>query len=292
MCCGWSPFYAEDTQQMYKNICFGKIRFPKGVINDDGKQFVKGVRQAFNIYKIHMIYFHQTQLLNRNPKHRLGAQRDAAELKEHPFFKNIDWHALSLKQVTPPFKPVVESDESTNNFDPEFTSADIRDVGVEDIDLDDDDPSEAWVSQSIGGSGLTHTPNGPLGSERPKSTSPLAPLSPITNGSTLANLTITSNSRPQGIQIKRQKNKGFASSPLTNSVQENFRGFTYLGGESLITPMLTALGKKGEKHDEAVDDVEFHEISTEDEAEDTGRSAGRYANARRQNGFHEEDDMS
>ena len=43
MCCGWSPFYAEDTQQMYKNICYGKIRFPKGVINDDGKQFVKGV---------------------------------------------------------------------------------------------------------------------------------------------------------------------------------------------------------------------------------------------------------
>ena len=47
MCCGWSPFYAEDTQQMYKNICFGKIRFPKGVINDDGKQFVKGVRLFF-----------------------------------------------------------------------------------------------------------------------------------------------------------------------------------------------------------------------------------------------------
>lgn len=43
MCCGWSPFYAEDTQQMYKNICFGKIRFPKGVICEDGKSFVKGV---------------------------------------------------------------------------------------------------------------------------------------------------------------------------------------------------------------------------------------------------------
>jgi serine/threonine protein kinase len=43
MCCGWSPFYAEDVQQMYKNICFGKIRFPRGVIGDDGKQFVKGV---------------------------------------------------------------------------------------------------------------------------------------------------------------------------------------------------------------------------------------------------------
>jgi protein-serine/threonine kinase len=28
---------------MYKNICFGKIKFPRGVIGDDGKQFVKGV---------------------------------------------------------------------------------------------------------------------------------------------------------------------------------------------------------------------------------------------------------
>ncbi len=50
MCCGWSPFYAEDTQQMYKNICFGKIRFPKGVINEDGKMFVKGVSFFFALF--------------------------------------------------------------------------------------------------------------------------------------------------------------------------------------------------------------------------------------------------
>ncbi|KAK7695957.1 hypothetical protein QCA50_000596 [Cerrena zonata] len=145
MCCGWSPFYAEDTQQMYKNICFGKIRFPKGVINDDGKQFVKG-------------------LLNRNPKHRLGSQRDAAELKEHPFFKMIDWDALARKQVTPPFKPVVESDESVANFDPEFTTADVRDAGPIDVnDLDEEDPSEDWVALSQSQIGTSHTPNGPLG---------------------------------------------------------------------------------------------------------------------------------
>ena len=57
------------------------------------------------------------QLLNRNPKHRLGAQRDAAELKEHPFFKLIDWVALAAREVSPPFKPYVESDESVANFD-------------------------------------------------------------------------------------------------------------------------------------------------------------------------------
>lgn len=54
MCCGWSPFYAEDTQEMYKNICFGKIRFPKGVINEDGKQFVKGVSHQFWFPRSHM----------------------------------------------------------------------------------------------------------------------------------------------------------------------------------------------------------------------------------------------
>lgn len=259
MCCGWSPFYAEDTQQMYKNICFGKIRFPKGVINEDGKQFVKG-------------------LLNRNPKHRLGAQRDAAELKEHPFFSNIDWEALSLKQVTPPFKPVVESDESTSNFDPEFTSADMRDVGVVDMDLDEEDPSEAWVSQSIGTT--VHTPNGPLGSERPAG----KPLSSITNGSSY-----TSSSK--GIQIKPKKmRRELLGSPLTNSVQENFRGFTYSGGESVIAPMVNALAKK-DKDEEAVDDEEIPDVTTEDEFEDFGKSAGRYANARRKGlGFSSLDD--
>jgi len=55
--------------------------------------------------------------------------------------------------------------------------------------------------------------------------------------------------------------------------------------------MITALGKK-EKDDEAVDDEEFHEITTEDEADDTRRSAGRYANVRRQNGFRDNDDLS
>ncbi|KAH8999212.1 serine/threonine protein kinase [Lactarius akahatsu] len=123
MCCGWSPFYAEDTQHVYKNICFGKVRFPRGFINEDGKHFVKA-------------------LLSRIPKQRLGAQRDAAELKEHPVFKTINWDALARKQVTSPFKPVVESHESTTNFDPEFTSADISHIGLAgELNLDGDDPS-------------------------------------------------------------------------------------------------------------------------------------------------------
>ena len=104
MCCGWSPFYADDTQQMYKNIAFGKVRFPKDTLSTEGRNFVKG-------------------LLNRNPKHRLGAQRDAEELKEHPFFADTDWEAIMAKGVVPPFKPKLKNILDVSNFDPEFTEA-------------------------------------------------------------------------------------------------------------------------------------------------------------------------
>ncbi|KAK0660491.1 kinase-like domain-containing protein [Cercophora samala] len=104
MCCGWSPFYAEETQQMYKNIAFGKVRFPRDTLSLEGRNFVKG-------------------LLNRNPKHRLGATDDAEELKRHAFFADIDWDALSKKLITPPFKPQLKNDTDVSYFDPEFTNA-------------------------------------------------------------------------------------------------------------------------------------------------------------------------
>ena len=49
MCCGWSPFYADDTQQMYKNIAFGKVRFPKDTLSAEGKSFVKGVQSFVHL---------------------------------------------------------------------------------------------------------------------------------------------------------------------------------------------------------------------------------------------------
>ena len=104
MCCGWSPFYAEETQQMYKNIAFGKVRFPRDALSTEGRNFVKG-------------------LLNRNPRHRLGANGDAEELKKHPFFSDVDWDALSKKNVVPPFKPKLKSELDVSYFDPEFTTA-------------------------------------------------------------------------------------------------------------------------------------------------------------------------
>lgn len=102
MCCGWSPFFAEDNQKMYQKIAFGKVKFPRDVLSPEGRSFVKG-------------------LLNRNPKHRLGAIDDGRELRAHPFFADIDWEALRQKKVPPPFKPHLTSETDTSNFDPEFT---------------------------------------------------------------------------------------------------------------------------------------------------------------------------
>lgn len=102
MCCGWSPFFAEDNQKMYQKIAFGKVKFPRDVLSPEGRSFVKG-------------------LLNRNPKHRLGAIDDGRELRAHPFFADIDWEALRQRKIPPPFKPHLNSDADTSNFDPEFT---------------------------------------------------------------------------------------------------------------------------------------------------------------------------
>ncbi|CCE62173.1 hypothetical protein TPHA_0C00160 [Tetrapisispora phaffii CBS 4417] len=104
MCCGWSPFFAEDNQKMYQKIAFGKVKFPRDILSPEGRSFVKG-------------------LLNRNPNHRLGSIDDGRELRAHPFFADIEWDALREKKIVPPFKPHLNSEIDTSNFDPEFTQA-------------------------------------------------------------------------------------------------------------------------------------------------------------------------
>ena len=242
MCCGWSPFYAEDTQQMYKNICFGKIRFPKGVIGDDGKQFVKG-------------------LLNRNPEHRLGSKRDAAELKEDAFFKSIDWTALANRQVTPPFKPLVESDESVANFDTEFTAADIRDHGVP----WDDDVAEPDRIDRMGNEqdlkpalGSGHgTPSG-LRHEDDENTDKIERKSFDRHHSrpkvSFQDDDNTNNNNNNNDNNKSNVNDiGFTSSSHNN---DTFRGFTYTGereGEWASLEQRRKAQLENESHEEAIE---------------------------------------
>lgn len=63
------------------------------------------------------------RLLLKDSRKRLGGgPDDANELKRHPFFKDLDWHALGKKQVPAPFIPKISGELDVSNFAEEFTS--------------------------------------------------------------------------------------------------------------------------------------------------------------------------
>uniref|UniRef100_A0A0A9ZC39 protein kinase C n=1 Tax=Lygus hesperus TaxID=30085 RepID=A0A0A9ZC39_LYGHE len=72
--------------------------------------------------------------LNKKPEDRLGCCRETGfeAITGHPFFKSIDWEMLEQKQVSPPYKPRLDSDRDLANFPPEFTD--------EPVHLTPDDP--------------------------------------------------------------------------------------------------------------------------------------------------------
>lgn len=41
-------------------------------------------------------------MLQRDPSKRLGAHKDAEEIKMHKFFKGIDWEAAKRRELDPP----------------------------------------------------------------------------------------------------------------------------------------------------------------------------------------------
>ena len=51
--------------------------------------------------------------LQRNPQHRLGAGKQAEELKEHAWFEHFDWNLLACRRMKSPYVP----DISVDNFD-------------------------------------------------------------------------------------------------------------------------------------------------------------------------------
>ena len=56
-----------------------------------------------------------TKLLDKNPSHRLGVN-GVEEIKQHEFFKGLDWDAVYHKKLAPPFIPEVKGFEDVSNF--------------------------------------------------------------------------------------------------------------------------------------------------------------------------------
>lgn len=110
MLCGVPPFYSRSRDALFDKILRQKIRFPNYFS-----------RESIDIIK---------QLMQRNPKYRLGSRNGAKEVQVHIFFSSMDWDALYRREVEPPFRPRLSKDkhgvEGGANFDPEFTGMPIH----------------------------------------------------------------------------------------------------------------------------------------------------------------------
>ena len=84
----------------------------------------------------------------------------------------------------------------------------------------------------------------------------------------------------RGIDMPKSRKEKPAVPPLTSSVQENFRGFTY-HGESVVVPPAGVLAREAEEAAEAEEAVEEGADPDTDEEAESDSPAGRYARSRR-----------
>lgn len=82
---GRTPFHGVDREDTFDNILSSALTFPSAIpVTRECQELIQG-------------------LLTRNPSKRLGAFGGAEEIKNHAFFKHVNW-AL-LRNQNPPFVP-------------------------------------------------------------------------------------------------------------------------------------------------------------------------------------------
>jgi len=63
------------------------------------------------------------KLLESKPARRLGnGPEGTKEIKDHPFFLEIDWIKLYNKELKPPFIPEIQNEEDISQIDQLFTN--------------------------------------------------------------------------------------------------------------------------------------------------------------------------
>lgn len=100
---GYPPFYIPQSSQKstHQRILYQTVRYPNNITKDFKNLLVA--------------------LLDKKQEDRLGFTTGVAEVKQHPFFKGVDWEKVLKKQLPPPLIPGPAGDNLVNNFDPQFT---------------------------------------------------------------------------------------------------------------------------------------------------------------------------
>ncbi|GLE06327.1 hypothetical protein PINS_up015574 [Pythium insidiosum] len=110
MLTGLPPWYHENPRVMRKRILTKPLTFPS-YVSEEARDLLR-------------------KLLARDPKKRLGSREGSSEIRNHPFFRHIDWQMIIFREVFPPIQPCETSDcaETASNFDLEFTRLSIGSV--------------------------------------------------------------------------------------------------------------------------------------------------------------------
>lgn len=115
---GFPPFHANTPEEVFTKILSGKIEWPKFTSPEDEKSFEQS--HAKDLIE---------KLLVVDPSKRLGSN-GAQEIKDHPYFKDVDWDRVYQEEAS--FVPAVEHPEDTDYFD-------LRGAVLEDFGDDEDE---------------------------------------------------------------------------------------------------------------------------------------------------------
>ncbi|KAI2086703.1 rim15, signal transduction response regulator [Ophidiomyces ophidiicola] len=96
---GYPPFNASTTDEVFQNILDRKINWPEGYEEFSSEQ----ARDLMN------------KLMNLNPEERLGSNSGGEEIRNHPWFSNVNWDTLLEDDGS--FVPTILDPEDTEYFD-------------------------------------------------------------------------------------------------------------------------------------------------------------------------------
>ena len=127
---GNTPFFNVDKNRMFDLINSGSLSFPKS-ISIEGELKPRSYKVSDDARNI------ITKLLEKDPGTRLG-RKGLDEIKKHPFFSGINFEDLKKKKVKAHFKPTIDKDDMTNNFDEEYLTMDVSESPISEWSKEDE----------------------------------------------------------------------------------------------------------------------------------------------------------